>query len=110
VAKKIVIVKKQSTEQPEKKRGCLGSAVALAVLIVSGIYILNPTAGIDLLPDNSPLIGNLDEAFFVVVFLSALAYFGLEIPLLSRRYGVSAKQNEKPPTKIVEGEDDAPKK
>lgn len=32
-------------------------------ILVGGLYLLNPTAGIfEFLPDNIPLIGNLDEA------------------------------------------------
>ncbi|MFG1493406.1 hypothetical protein [Halobacteriovorax sp. ZH4_bin.1] len=42
-------------------------------LVVSGIYLLNPTAGIiELIPDNIPYIGNLDEAGAVILFLSCL--------------------------------------
>jgi len=40
------------------------SRLALLLLVVLGcVYLLNPTAGLfELLPDNLPLIGNLDEA------------------------------------------------
>ena len=45
------------------------------------IYILNPTAGIfELIPDNLPLIGNLDEAAAVAGLLLCLKYFGIELP------------------------------
>lgn len=36
---------------------------ALFGVILGIVYLLNPTAGIlELIPDNAPLIGNLDEA------------------------------------------------
>lgn len=36
---------------------------ALFVVILGVVYLLNPTAGIlELIPDNAPLVGNLDEA------------------------------------------------
>jgi uncharacterized membrane protein YkvA (DUF1232 family) len=35
----------------------------LLVMAAAGVYVLNPGAGVfELLPDNLPLIGNLDEA------------------------------------------------
>ncbi len=102
--KKVIVVRKQPASGP--KRSCLGNLIAAAALLISGIYILNPTAGVDLLPDNLPLAGNLDEAFFTVVLLSSLAYFGLEIPFLSRRFGVNAQRPQpQGAPKPTEGED-----
>ncbi len=52
------------------------------------VYLLNPTAGIfELIPDNIPLIGNLDEAAAMTLLLMCLRYFGYELPDLfkSRR-------------------------
>lgn len=50
------------------------------------LYILNPTAGIfELIPDNLPLIGNLDEAAAVAGLLMCLKYFGFELPDFFRR-------------------------
>ncbi|MBK6540307.1 MAG: DUF1232 domain-containing protein [Flavobacteriales bacterium] len=41
------------------------------------VYLLNPTAGVfELLPDNIPLIGNLDEVTATTVFFAAMRYFG----------------------------------
>ncbi len=45
------------------------------------IYLLNPGAGIfELIPDNLPLIGNLDEAAAVATLLMCLNYFGIALP------------------------------
>lgn len=40
-----------------------GRLALLVALVLGCVYILNPTAGIfEFLPDNLPLVGNLDEA------------------------------------------------
>jgi len=50
------------------------------------LYILNPTAGIfEIIPDNLPVIGNLDEAAAVATLLMCLSYFGLDLPNIFRR-------------------------
>ncbi|QTA84794.1 DUF1232 domain-containing protein [Desulfonema magnum] len=45
--------------------------------VVGLIYILNPTSGIiELLPDNLPLIGNLDEGgAFVAIWYGLIEFF-----------------------------------
>lgn len=57
--------------------------------VVGVIYILNPTAGIfELLPDNLPLIGNLDEGIaFVLIWASLVEFFE----------GKKYRPGEKPP-------------
>jgi uncharacterized membrane protein YkvA (DUF1232 family) len=43
------------------------------------LYLLNPGAGIfELIPDNIPLIGNLDEAAAVLLILNCLRFFGID--------------------------------
>lgn len=65
------------------------AAVALGALSV--LYILNPGAGIiELIPDNIPIIGNLDEAAATVILLNCLSYFGLD---LSRFMGGGRKRD-----------------
>lgn len=50
------------------------------------IYILNPGAGIfEIIPDNLPLIGNLDEAAAIATLLMCLKYFGINLPDFFRR-------------------------
>lgn len=53
----------------------------IAILgLLSLIYIINPTAGfIEIIPDNFPIIGNLDEAAATALLLSCLAYFGIDL-------------------------------
>jgi len=66
-----------------QKPRSLGKSFLMFFLgIFSVVYILNPGAGfIDLIPDNIPGIGNLDEAFFVILLLRVLAYFGVDLKL-----------------------------
>jgi 4-hydroxybenzoate polyprenyltransferase len=55
--------------------------------ILATIYILNPTAGLfEILPDNLPLVGNLDEAAAVALLLMCLSYFGIDLPNIFKRY------------------------
>ena len=56
-----------------------GILIAIAG-ILAGIYLINPTLGVfELLPDNLPFVGNLDEGAATVVLLSSLAYFGIDL-------------------------------
>ena len=48
--------------------------------ILSAMYLLNIGVGIiELIPDNVPFIGNLDEAAAATLLLNCLAYFGLDL-------------------------------
>jgi hypothetical protein len=48
--------------------------------IIALLYLLNIGAGIiELIPDNFPFIGNLDEASAVVLLLLCLKYFGFNL-------------------------------
>ena len=56
--------------------------------ILSAIYLLNPTAGFfELIPDNIPIIGNLDEAAAVALLLMCLRYFGYDLPDIFNQSG-----------------------
>ncbi len=50
------------------------------------MYLLNPSFGIlELIPDNLPVIGNLDEASATALLLSSLAYFGIDLTHLFKK-------------------------
>lgn len=52
--------------------------------ILSLVYLINPGMGIfELIPDNLPIIGNLDEAGAAVLLIDALKYFGVDLRILS---------------------------
>ena len=77
------------------------SVAAIALGALSLIYIINPGAGIiELIPDNIPVIGNLDEAAATVILLNCLSYFGLDLTNLiggRRKDPVSEAKNVTPP-------------
>ncbi|HRD52751.1 MAG TPA: DUF1232 domain-containing protein [Flavobacteriales bacterium] len=54
---------------------------------LSFIYLLNPTLGLaEFVPDNLPLIGNIDDATATMVLLGALRYFGMDLTRLFLRH------------------------
>ncbi len=58
----------------------LKSLLVVILGVIAGVYLINPGAGIfEIIPDNIPFIGNLDEAAATVLLLNCLAYFGLDI-------------------------------
>ena len=62
------------------------NVVVIILGILSMLYILNPGAGIlELIPDNIPILGNLDEATAVMIFLACLRYFGIDIGNIFKR-------------------------
>ncbi len=66
----------KNTSTPQRGN-FLKDIMVLLVIILCAIYIINPTAGfLELLPDNIPFIGNLDEGLATTLLLSGLSYFG----------------------------------
>lgn len=54
--------------------------------VLSLLYLLNIGAGIfEFIPDNFPVLGNLDEAAATSILLGALAYFGFDVTRFFRR-------------------------
>jgi len=76
----------------KEKRSVVGSIVAGVFGLLGAVYLLNPTAGFfELIPDNLPFIGNLDEAAATVMVISCLGYFGIDI---GRLFGRKPKQKD----------------
>ena len=69
---------------PERSRW--GRTLAWAGVIIGAAYMLNPTFGVDLLPDNLPILGNLDEAAAMFLILGALRYLGVGLPDFLERW------------------------
>lgn len=69
-------------EKPRKENRLLW----VGLVVFCSAYLVNPTLGfIEMLPDNLPLIGNLDEAGATVLLLVALSKLGLSLPFLAPR-------------------------
>lgn len=66
--------------------------IVLCLGLLSALYLLNIGAGVfELIPDNIPIIGNLDEAAATLLLLNCLAYFGLDLRHLLRRNNQNKK-------------------
>ena len=63
---------------PNGGRTVLKTILVLLMMALSGVYLLNPTLGLDFLPDNLPFFGNLDDATAAAIFFGGLRYFGLD--------------------------------
>ena len=62
-------------EVTKKKSNFFYKVLALILSILCILYILNPTAGvIEILPDNIPFIGNLDEATATTILIKCIYY------------------------------------
>ena len=77
----------------------LKSLVVLVLALLAALYLVNPGAGIfELIPDNLPLVGNLDEAAATGLILACLRYFGIDPTSLFTR-----KRKDDEPVIDVEG-------
>ena len=70
---------------PPENRSPTKTMMVAIVGVLMVVYLLNPLAGIDLLPDMLPIVGNLDEATATAVLLGCLSYFGVDLPWLRNR-------------------------
>jgi len=58
----------------------LKSLFILITGLLSALYLSNIGAGIvEIIPDNLPGVGNLDEFIASLILLNALAHFGLDL-------------------------------
>ena len=48
--------------------------------VLGAVYLTNPTAGIiELIPDNAPIIGNLDEVLATIFLLNGLRAINIDL-------------------------------
>jgi hypothetical protein len=81
----------ESAREPEP-RSMIGAILAILLATLCGVYLANPTLGVfEAIPDNLPIVGNLDEATATALLLSCLGYLGIRLPFLSGR-GKSSKR------------------
>jgi hypothetical protein len=58
-----------------------GKATAWFCVVASGLYLLNPDFGVfEFLPDNLPIVGNIDEVAATLLLLGCLDYLGIQLP------------------------------
>ena len=63
----------------EEKTGCFTQVLATSGAFLSILFLLNFTLGIFEIPDNLPIIGNLDEVAATTFLLTCLSYLGINI-------------------------------
>jgi len=87
-------------------KNLLNSLIVGGLGLVSAIYLFNPGAGfIELIFDNIPIIGNLDEAAAVTILISCLAYFGVDLgSLFGRKTETAAKDKSGDDKKAFDAE------
>ena len=74
-------------EPVEPERPGWARMLAWGTIILGSVYMINPTAGIfELLPDNLPGLGNLDEAAVLFLMYSAMLYLGVRLPEFLERW------------------------
>lgn len=62
---------------------------------ISIAYLLNPTAGfIEFIPDNIPIIGNLDDIGAFILLLKSLAYWGIDLRGVVSAFGNNSKNRD----------------
>lgn len=70
------------------------SIIVALVGLLALIYLINPTAGvIELIPDNIPFVGNMDEATAMGLVVASLRYFGVDITNLFSRNDPKKEEN-----------------
>ncbi|MDA3838756.1 MAG: DUF1232 domain-containing protein [Candidatus Delongbacteria bacterium] len=75
-----MVQKKIIVKSAAKPRSFFGVFLAIFGILFSLVYIINPTFGVfELLPDNLPIVGNLDEAGVTYFLFMCLRYLGLDL-------------------------------
>ncbi|MEM0915518.1 MAG: DUF1232 domain-containing protein [Planctomycetota bacterium] len=75
--------------------GLLRTILVALLGVVATVYLINPTFGVfELLPDNAPLIGNLDEAAAAALLIACLSYFGIDLTKAFGRRRVKETEEE----------------
>ena len=66
-------------DAPQDRRTLLHHLVALLFGALAALYLFNPTAGfLELLPDNLPGVGNLDEGTATLLLTNVLVWYGFQ--------------------------------
>ncbi len=64
-----------------QKERLVKNSIVLLLGLLSVVYLLNLGAGIfEFIPDNLPLIGNLDDAAALALLVMCLQHFGINLP------------------------------
>lgn len=64
--------------KPSKEMAFLG-------VIISLLYLANLTFGVIEIPDNLPIVGNVDEVFFSALLFTSLSHLGIRLPWYAKK-------------------------
>lgn len=76
---------KVAPKDPKEPRSLLRIFAAFLGAFLSGFYLLNLSMGILEIPDNLPLVGNLDEVAVSAFFFGCLSYLGIDLVPFRRK-------------------------
>ncbi len=65
---------------PQRGGTPLGTIAALIGIGLSVLFLANPTFGLIEIPDNFPIVGNIDEVVATTILVSCLSRFGIHLP------------------------------
>lgn len=72
------------------------SFFVLTTGLLAAAYLVNLGAGIvEFVPDNLPIIGNLDEAGATLLLINCLSYFGVDLRRLVRHSPVTSFNDQR---------------
>lgn len=84
---------RRQAASPASQGNIFQKLIVLLITAVAGLYLANPTAGLlELIPDVTPVVGNLDEATAMALLISGLSYFGVNVGWLTTIFGGSRKR------------------
>jgi len=68
--------------------------IVILMGIISTLYLLNIGVGlIELIPDNIPFVGNLDEAGAAALLIMCLRYFGIDLTKIFQKSTKNVDKN-----------------
>ena len=79
-----------------RRLGVAGNDVVAIIIQDNGPSVFNSSAPVTFIPDNIPIIGNLDEAGAVFIIISALNYFGFKLPNIFKKEDKKQADSSKP--------------
>lgn len=63
--------------------------------VLSALYLFNPTLGVfELIPDNIPIVGNLDEIGATLLLLRCLSHFGINLDRFIKSANAQPKDDD----------------
>ena len=82
------------TETRKSRGTLLGFVSAVIGAALSALFLLNFTMGVFEIPDNLPIIGNIDEAFATTILIASLTRLGIHLPINLDPRRKSVKQRD----------------